>query len=69
MQYAPTETANAALAIVINLLDALTRRGLLPEIERERVLSQAVNDLEANTKGNNDARRVIAEIEKARYGG
>ena len=68
MQYAPTETANAALAIVINLLDALKDKGLLEENERSTVLSHAMNDLKANTKGNNDARRVINEIRQARYG-
>ena len=68
MQYAPTETANAALAIVINLLDALKDKGLLEENERSTVLAHAMNDLKANTTGNNDARRVINEIRQTRYG-
>ena len=67
MRYAPSETANAALAIVINLADALTEKGLLDEGERLAVLSKALNDLEENTVSNNDARRVIEEITKIRY--
>ncbi len=68
MRYAPSESANAALAVVINLLDALTDKGVLEESERVNVLSAAINDLEGNTVSNNDARRVVAEIWKARYG-
>ncbi len=67
MRYATNESANAALAIVINLLDVLTDRGVLEEGERANVLSAAINDLEGNTVSNNDAQRVIAEIWKARY--
>ena len=67
MRYVPNESANAALAIAINLLDAVTKKGLLNESERLGVLSDAVNDLEGNTVSNNDARRVIEEITKIRY--
>ncbi len=68
MQYAPTETANAALAIVINLLDALKDKGLLEENECSTVLSHAVDDHKANTTSNAAYRRVIASIVHARYG-
>jgi len=68
MQYAPSESANAALAIVINLLDVLTEHGLIGERQRRAVLSNAVNDLKENTVSNNDARRVLTDISKARYG-
>ncbi len=68
MRYAPSESANAALAIAINLLDVLKDKGVLEESERVNVLSAAINDLEGNTVSNKDAQRVIAEIWKARYG-
>ncbi len=68
MQYAPSESANAALAIVINLLDVLTEHGLIGERQRRAVFSNAVNDLKENTVSNNDARRVLTDISKARYG-
>ena len=68
MRYVPNESANAALAIVINLLDVLTEKGLLIEGERQDVLFRAVNDLKGRTVSNIDARRVIAEIRSARYG-
>ncbi len=67
MRYVPNETANAALAIVINLMDVLTEKGLLGERESLQVLTNAMDDLEGYTVSNTDARRVIAEIMKARY--
>ncbi len=67
MQYVPNESANAALAIVINLLDVLTEKGLLGKGESLQVLTNARDDLEGETISNIDARRVIDEIVKARY--
>ncbi len=67
MQYVPNESANAALAIVINLLDVLTEKGLLGERESRTVLTNAMDDLEGHSVSNTDARRVIIEIMKARY--
>ncbi len=67
MQYVPNESANAALAIVINLMDVLTEKGLLGERESLQVLTNAMDDLEGNTVSNIVARRVIDEIVKARY--
>ena len=67
MQYAPSESANAALAIVINLMDVLTEKGLLGEGESVQVLTNAMDDLEGNTVSNIVALRVIDEIVKARY--
>ncbi len=67
MQYAPSESANAALAIVINLMDVLTEKELLGEGESLQVLTNAMDDLEGNSVSNIVARRVIDEIVKARY--
>ncbi len=67
MQYVPNESANAALAIVINLMDMLTEKGLLGERESLQVLTNAMDDLEGHSVSNTDARRVIIEIMKARY--
>ena len=67
MKYAPTESANAALSIAVNILDALTERGLLSKDQRLDVLDAAINDLGENTVSNEDARRVIKEIIQSRY--
>ena len=67
MQYVPNQSANAALAIVINLLDVLKEKGLLDKAECLAVLKNSETDLEANTVSNQDARKVIAELIQGRF--
>ena len=67
MNYAPSESANAALSIAVNILDALTERGLLSKDQRLDVLDAAIDDLEGSTVSNSDARRVVKEIIQSRY--
>lgn len=68
MQYVPNESANAALAITVNILDVLVEKGILAEDERINVLQHAISDVPGNTISNIEARRVIGEIAHQRYG-
>jgi len=67
MKYAPSESANAALSIAVNILDKLTEKGLLSDSERRDVLDEAIADLEEKTTSNKSARRVISRIKLDRY--
>ena len=67
MQYPPAQSANAALAIALNLIDALKKKGLLDEAECLAVLVNSETDLQENMVSNIDARKAIAEIKQNRF--